>query len=249
MKKKLVAILACRNNSSRLYAKPLQFLDINKKITVIDHIIKNLKKIKIINEIVLGIANSKENIIYENIAKKNGIRYFYGPEKNVIKRMLNCAQYTNATDIFRVTSESPFLFNEKVNSLWREYKKEKYDAAFLDNIIDGCGFEIFNLNSLKQSFIYSKNDYKEFVTKYIRKNNKKFKILKYTPNKKFFRKDLRLTIDYPEDLIVCREVYRQKKLRDKKFKLEEIIKFLDSRPELKKLIGKYCNAGYKTMYL
>ncbi len=249
MKKKLVAILACRNNSSRLYAKPLQFLDINKKITVIDHIIKNLKKIKVINEIVLGIANSKENIIYENIAKKNGIRYFYGPEKNVVKRMLNCAQYTNATDIFRVTSESPFLFNEMVNSLWREYKKEKYDAVFLDNIIDGCGFEIFSLNSLKQSFIHSKNDYKEFVTKYIRKNNKKFKILKYTPHKKFFRRDLRLTIDYPEDLIVCREVYRQKKLKNKKFKLEEIIKFLDSRPELKKLIGKYCYAGYKTMYL
>lgn len=249
MKKKLVAILACRNNSSRLYAKPLQFLDINKKITVIDHIIKNLKKIKVINEIVLGIANSKENIIYENIAKKNGIRYFYGPEKNVVKRMLNCAQYTNATDIFRVTSESPFLFNEMVNSLWSEYKKEKYDAVFLDNIIDGCGFEIFSLNSLKQSFIHSKNDYKEFVTKYIRKNNKKFKILKYTPHKKFFRRDLRLTIDYPEDLIVCREVYRQKKLKNKKFKLEEIIKFLDSRPELKKLIGKYCHAGYKTMYL
>ena len=59
MKKKLVAILACRNNSSRLYAKPLQFLDIDKKFTVIDHIIKNLKKIKIINEIVLAIADSK----------------------------------------------------------------------------------------------------------------------------------------------------------------------------------------------
>ena len=249
MKKKLVAILACRNNSSRLYAKPLQFLDTDKKITVIDHIIKNLKKIKIINEIVLGIANSKENIIYENIAKKNDIRYFYGSEKNVVKRMLDCARFTNATDIFRVTSESPFLFNEMVNSLWSEYKKEKYDAAFLDNIIDGCGFEIFSLHSLKQTFIHSKNDYKEFVTKYIRKNDKKFKILKLTPNKKFFRRDLRLTIDYPEDLIVCREVYKQRKLKDKKFKLDEIIKFLDSKPKLKKLIGKYCYAGYKTMYL
>lgn len=249
MKKKLVAILACRNNSSRLYAKPLQFLDIDKKVTVIDHIIKNLKKIKIINEIVLAIADSKENIIYENVAKKNGVRFFYGSENNVVKRMLDCARYTNATDIFRVTSESPFLFNEMVTSIWLEYKKEKFDAAFLDNVIDGCGFEIFNLDSLKQSFIHSKKDYKEFVTKHIRKNNKKFKILKFIPHKKFFRRDLRLTIDYPEDLIVCREVYKQRKLRDKKFKIEEIIKFLDSRPELKKLIGKYCSAGYKTMYL
>ena len=37
MKKKLVAVLACRNNGSRLYAKPLQKLD--KNITVLDNIL------------------------------------------------------------------------------------------------------------------------------------------------------------------------------------------------------------------
>ena len=44
MKKKLVAILACRNNSSRLYAKPLQFLDIDKKVTVIAITIPRIPK-------------------------------------------------------------------------------------------------------------------------------------------------------------------------------------------------------------
>ena len=62
------------------------------------------------------------------------------------------------------------------------------------------------------------------------------------------RKDLRLTVDYPEDLIVCREVYKFIK-ENKKNRLEEIIKFLDKRNDLKKLIKPYCEEGYSTMYI
>ena len=44
MKRRLVAVIACRNNSLRLYAKPLQFLDTDSKITIIDCVIDSLKK-------------------------------------------------------------------------------------------------------------------------------------------------------------------------------------------------------------
>ena len=38
---KIVATLACRNNSRRLYGKPLQLLE---TMTVLEYIINNLKK-------------------------------------------------------------------------------------------------------------------------------------------------------------------------------------------------------------
>ena len=41
MKRKLVAVLACRNGGSRLYAKPLQNLDEVNKVTIIQYIIDN----------------------------------------------------------------------------------------------------------------------------------------------------------------------------------------------------------------
>ena len=43
MKKKLVAVLACRNTGSRLYGKPLQNLDVKRKYTIIDNLINCLK--------------------------------------------------------------------------------------------------------------------------------------------------------------------------------------------------------------
>ena len=48
--------------------------------------------------------------------------------------------------------------------------------------------------------------------------------------------DLRLTVDHPEDLVVCREVYSQLKDYAPKIPLDKIIKFMDSRPDLAELV-------------
>ena len=71
MKKKLVAVLACRNNGSRLYAKPLQ--NLSKDITVLDNILDTLKKNKSISDIILVISNKQDNVIYKNIANNNAV--------------------------------------------------------------------------------------------------------------------------------------------------------------------------------
>jgi spore coat polysaccharide biosynthesis protein SpsF len=248
-KNKLVAVLACRNQSNRLYAKPLQFLDKNNKIRVIDQIILALKKIDIFDNIILAIAKKKENLIYEDIAKKHKIKFIYGPENNVIKRLILSANKHSANEIFRVTSESPFIYHNLVKKMLTKYRKSKLDAIFLDNIIDGSGFEIFSLNSMKESLKFAKGDAKEHVTKYIRLNKKKFKMIKFSGPKEFFRKDLRLTIDNPEDLIVCKAIYDKFKKDAPLFSLKKIINFLDKNPKYKKLVSKYTVSGYKTMYI
>ena len=236
-KPKLVAVLACRNQSNRLYGKPLQFLDKKNKIRVIDQIIFSLKKINLFDNIIL------------DIAKKHKIKFIYGPEDNVIKRLVLSADRYNADEIFRVTSESPFVYHELVQKMLNIYRESKLDAIFLDNIVDGSGFEIFSLNSMKESLKFAKGDAKEHVTKYIRLNKKKFKIIKFNGPKNLFRKDLRLTIDNPEDLIVCKAIYDKFEKDAPLFSLKKIINFLDKNSEYKKLISKYTLDGYKTMYL
>ena len=69
-KHKLVAVLACRNQSDRLYGKPLHFLDKENKIRVIDQIILALKKLNIFDNIILAIAKKKK-ILFMKILLKN----------------------------------------------------------------------------------------------------------------------------------------------------------------------------------
>jgi spore coat polysaccharide biosynthesis protein SpsF len=250
MSKRLVAAIACRNQGSRLYGKPLQNLDVALGVRVIDNIIDCLNSLECIDEIVLGISEGADNEVFKVVAKESGLRFIVGSQEDVLSRLIKCGELTNATDIFRITSESPFLFFDQVATLWNKHKSEKADATFMDNIIDGCGFEIISLKSLKESHLNGdKRHRSELCTLYIRENYEKYNIIRAFPFETLVRKDLRLTVDNPEDLVVCRAIYAKFKEFAPRIPLQEIVKFLDKNPKLKELIAPYTETGYTTMYL
>ena len=154
MKKKLVFVIACRNEGTRLFGKPLQLLDIENRITILDHLISIVKKINCVDDIIIAIADTDANRIYENIEKLNGIKFCYGSEENVLGRLVKGSNICFGTDVLRITSESPFPIFNLIEKCWKEHTANDYDASFLDNVIDGCGFEIvrtdaFNLSNEK----------------------------------------------------------------------------------------------------
>lgn len=245
-KRQLVAIIACRNNSSRLYAKPLQLLNLKKKITVLEYIIETLKKERSIQSIILAVSINDRNSIYKKISKKKNVKIYFGDEKNVLKRTIKATLKSNATDILRITSESPFPYLDNLKYSWKKHTSKNYDATFLDNIIDGCGYEIIKLNVLKKIQKKTNSFQNEHITNYLRINKKKFNIY-YISSPNFLKRyDLRLTIDYPEDLIVCREVL--KKLKNN-ITHKKIINLFDRNKKLKNLIRPFLIEGYKSMYL
>jgi len=248
--RKLVAAIACRNNGSRLYGKPLQNLDVVKQVTILDNIIACLKSLNIIDEIILGISLGNDNITYVDYAQKNQINYILGDEKDVLSRLIACGEKAQASDIFRVTSESPFLYFDEAVSLWQHYVEFDLDALFMDEIIDGCGFEIISLEALKKSHENGDERHRsELCSLYIRENNNQFNIRKVFPPKELIRKDLRLTVDNPEDLVVCRAVYQHFKEFAPLIPLLEVVNFLDSSSNLKNLISPFIESGYNSMYI
>jgi spore coat polysaccharide biosynthesis protein SpsF len=248
--RKLVAALACRNNGSRLYGKPLQNLDINDHICILDNIIACLRGIKAIDCIVLGIADGVENDDFVEYAEKNNLQYIRGSETDVLSRLLLCGDSTEATDIFRSTSESPFPYFDAVDKSWDQHLYNRNDGTFLDDIIDGCGFEILSLEALKKSHRNGEEKHRsELCTLYMRENKDLFKIEYLTPPESLIRKDIRLTVDYPEDLIVCRAVYDKFKKQAPNIELLEVVSFLDTQSKLLALISPFCEEGYSSMYL
>ncbi|MBT4764594.1 acylneuraminate cytidylyltransferase [bacterium] len=248
--RKLVAALACRNKGSRLYGKPLQNLDIENGISILDNIVACLKQIPVIDSIVLGIADGIENDVFVEYAQANDISYIRGDEEDVLERLIRCGDLEGATDIFRSTSESPFLYFDLIDEAWTQHVESNNDATFLDDIIDGCGFEILSLDALKISHNEGEDRHRsELCTLYIRENKNQFKLGYIDPPEKLARKDMRLTVDYPEDLVVCRAVYEHFKSFEPNIPLLDVVDFLDRNPQLLSLTSPFCEEGYKTMYL
>lgn len=235
--RKLVAALACRNQSTRLYGKPLQNLDIENQISVLGYIISWTRTISVIDEIVLGISEGVDNLAFVEFAKKREIPYIVGDEEDVLARLIQCGQKAWASDIFRLTTESPFTYFEPIESAWAEHVSGNYDMTGLYDVPGGCGFEIIKIDSLKYSHIHGNERHRsELCSLYIRENKDKFKIHYVNVPQAVKRTDLRLTVDYPEDLVLCRAIYSHFKEKAPKIPLGEIITFLDQNPFLKAFV-------------
>jgi len=239
-KRRLVAALACRAGGARLYGKPLQNLDISGNITILDHLIAGMKACQEIDEIVLGISEGHENEIFVDYAKKHQISYIFGSQKDVLWRLIQCGRMGKATDVFRITSECPFVAWELVSKAWLEHQENKNDITVTDFMSEGVNFELYTLDALEKSHAKG-GDYErsEFCSAYARRHPDEFKIQIIEPPQRLRRLDLRLTVDYPEDLILCRKIYNTFKMHAPHIPIEKIIQYLDSNPEIHQIVSSF----------
>lgn len=248
--RKLVACLACRNNGKRLYGKPMQNLDVDGEISVLDYIVDALKNFSVIDELVLAISDGCENEIYVQLASKYNIKYVIGDEEDVLGRLISACELVNGTDIFRITTESPFTYFAPIETAWGEHVSNQNDLTTIKDLPDGSGFELITIEAYKKSWKQGGVRHRsEYCSLYVYENKNKFKIQYIEIPSEIKRTDIRLTIDNPEDLIICRFIYGELKKFAPLIPVERIIALLDSNVELKKLADKYIQNGLETMYL
>ncbi len=242
---KVVATLACRNNSSRLYGKPLQRLGEN---TVVEYMIQRMKEFKGIDKIVLAISDTKDNLIYTDIAEKHGLKFVMGDDKDVLKRLIDACDLEGGDTVFRVTSESPFTYLEGLDSALASHIQQKADYTIYAKLPDGVTFELINLAALKHSHEHGESKHRsELCTLYINEHKELFKHNILQVDEQWQRPDYRLTIDYPEDLILCRKIVEH--FGDQKYiPYQEIVHFLDERPNLRKMVDERLDLNYVKPY-
>ena len=235
-----VAALACRAGGSRLYGKPLQFLDIDRKLTVLEYMIGWLKCERYLDEIVLGVAEGPENEPFHDIARRHGLRSIMGDQTDVLMRLIQCAEAAGATDVLRVTTESPFTYFEAIPDAWKRHQDRGSDVTTVAGLPDGTSFELIRVDALKRSHAQGNARHRsELCTLYIREHQDDFQVDVIEAPDELQRLDLRLTIDYPEDLVLCRTVYREFKHLAPRIPVREIVAFLDAHPEVNALIAPY----------
>lgn len=244
---KLVAVLVCRNGGTRLFGKPLQLLDVANNVSILDVIVNNLKAIPEIDQIVLGIAYGAENLIYQKFAEKNSIEFIFGDEDNVAERYYRAAVQSNATHVFRVTAECPFVWASGVNEALISHKTNNSDVTLIWDMIDGFEFEVYGTNVVEYIFKNGDALEKEHLSLMVRNNPNLFRVNRFLPPDFLRRKDLRFTVDNPEDLIFCRNVYKYLCERQLGLTCENAVVAADENSQWKSLIEPFLVGGYAMM--
>ena len=203
MKKKNIAIIQARMNSSRLPGKMLKKIG---KYSIIEWVIKRLKKAKYLDEIILATSKKKIDRKFKIISRKLNINYFAGNEKDVLTRFIDTVKGIQKANIIRICADNPFIDPKEINKLISFYKRKEYDyvcnrQVFSKVYCDGFGAEIFSIDLLRKldKLVKDKN-LREHVTLYLWKNKKKFKIHSLKSNKYLAHPHLKFDVDTNDDL-------------------------------------------------
>jgi spore coat polysaccharide biosynthesis protein SpsF len=239
---KIVATLACRNNSKRLYGKPLQLLE---NYSVLEYMVNRIREHSEISDIVLAISEVKGNEAFIELAERNQLKYVVGDDRDVLGRLIKACEYAGGDTVYRVTTESPFGYLEGLKEAIASHNEKKADYTAHARLPDGVLFELIKLSALKTS--HQNGEYKhrsELVNLYIEENPDKFVKNILQIESKWQRPDYRLTIDFPEDLIFCRKIIRHFGGDDKYIPYKALVSFLDEQPQLRSMVENITDDNY-----
>lgn len=226
---KTIAIIQARMGSTRLRGKVL------KKIgdkTIIEHIVKRVKKCNKLDEVIVATSLSEENKDLINLLSKKNIKVFLGSENDVLDRYIKAGQYYNADILVRVTGDNPLTCPNCIDKMLTSHLKNEAQYTAMKNLPIGIGSEIVNLNTLLEIQYMDLLDYhREHVTLYIRENEANFRINILRAPIELAAPGVRLTVDTNEDFTVLKELYSALHRDNGIIEVSEVLRFLKNNKE------------------
>ncbi len=232
--------IPARLESTRLPKKHLEKIN---KITLIEHLVNRLKKVKKIRKIIVCTTNKNEDNQLVNFLIQKKILYFRGSEKDILKRFIDAAEEFNTDIIIDIEGDKLYTEPKFVDNIISEMENSNYDF-----IIGNDSSDIFNPNylfhgiiptavkvsALKKIHLLENHENKETGYKEIFINSSKINKKFYVFNSKLkIPSQLRLTIDYPEDLTFAKEIFKYLK---EDYVIRDIINVIKDKPELLNII-------------
>lgn len=230
---KIVATIEARMTSSRLPGKVLMNA---AGISMLEHLVRRLRAVQSIDQIILATTTNKDDIPLVNLAKKLNISYFCGSEKDVMQRVIDAAASINAHVIAEITGDCPIIDPEIVEQTIRTFRE--HQADYVSNVLvrsypDGMDTQVFKLDTLKRSAKMTNDPLDhEHVTLHIRNNPKLFTHVHLVAPPEIHWPELGLTLDELSDYKLLKKIIEYfEKDKNPLFSCTDVVRLLRKYPE------------------
>lgn len=205
---KIVLITQARIGSTRLPSKVLKPIG---NQTMLSLHINRLKKVTLIDQIIVGTTHEEGVDQIIKVAKECEISYYQGSTNDVLDRFYQAAKLHQADYVVRVTSDCPLIdpvLIDHVVSFTIKHQVDYCSNVLIEDFPDGQDIEVIKFSALEKAWYECKDELeREHVTGYIIENssfNKKntFKSINYDCPKKL--NHIRMTVDHEEDIQTIR---------------------------------------------
>ncbi len=224
LKDKKVGIFVIAKLGSRRLKNKIK-VNVNQ-LTLIEILIQRLIK-QIGNKNLIICSSGKDSKKFlQPFKKKYKIRLFFGKNKNVLGRILDCMNYYNYKHFVRVTGDNPFTDCDTIKKMVKSHLKKNNDYTYTNSLPRGMKPEVFSIDALNKCIgkINDQNSTEYLTYFFLRKDLYKIENLKV---KQVFniQKKFNISIDYSKDLNLLKKIIKLNR-DDIHINSHKIIKFL-----------------------
>ena len=222
MKIKNALFITVRTGSTRLPQKAL--LKINDKSTI-EHLIDRLKLSRSKDGIILCTTDLDSDLVLCKIAHRTGIEYFRGSVEDKLARWLGAAEQFGVEYFVTADGDDLFCEPELIDLAFEQYQRTKAD--FIEGVGVICGSFTYGISvsALRKVCEIKDTEDTEMMWTYF-KDTGLFKVeqLQNVPAL-FLRPDIRMTLDYHEDLAFFTKIIQELGCKGKTFTLRDIVAY------------------------
>lgn len=202
----MLCLIQARMSSKRLPGKILKKIN---GLTILEHIIKRLKKSKRIKKIIVATSIDKSDDLTAKLCKKKKIKFYRGSLNDVAKRFAEILEKLDEPAFVRICGDSPLIDPALVDKIVGIFESSKYDLVtnvFPKSFPKGQSIEVLK-TKVFFSIIKKLNTkiHKEHITKYIYENSKKFSI--YCLKNKYNLNNINLCVDTKKDFEKIKKLF------------------------------------------
>jgi spore coat polysaccharide biosynthesis protein SpsF len=231
---KVVASIEARMSSSRLPGKVLA--DIYGR-PALGRLVDRLRKCRLIDDIILATTTSPTDNILEDWAISEGLVVYRGSEDDVLDRVVGAHRVMGSDLVVEITGDCPLLDPDLIDLGVETYFANDCDVVTntrVPSYPQGADVQVFELEALAEvASRISDPAVREHVSLYFYETPSKYRIIHLIADRLQHRPQLRLQLDYADDLAFVREVYKRLlPLHGEIFGVREILQLLEREPHL-----------------
>lgn len=181
---------------------------------VLWHGIKQAKKLKTVDQVVLATTAKRRDDVLTRLAKAQGIAVFRGSEDDVLARFIGAAKKFDADVILRINADCPNFNVALADALVRAQHKNGAGAVFYKAGTAIGGFEVVTRATLERIAKKTKKPFfREHVTVYAGKFPRFAKTIFVPVPARYRHASAHIAIDTKEDYEYFRALYERRKKR------------------------------------
>lgn len=244
----ILIVIQARSGSSRLPGKV--FLPLKDRPLLL-RMYERIQFSKTPKKVIIATTTKSEDDQIAVLCEKNEIEYYRGHQTDLLDRHYKAGIEYGADIVVKIPSDCPLICPDVIDKVLNFFISNKNKFDFVSNLHpqsypDGNDVEVIPMKILETAYNEASKQYeREHTTPFIWENKNRFRIgnVLWETGLDYSNK-YRFTIDYEEDYELIKSIYDE--LYDKKndFKLPDILRLLEQKPELEKVNEKYLGENW-----